>query len=71
MRAVIGLSLLLISGVLMYEAVKGNALNIINTIRGAGSSGSMPTIERSKSNQPAPQNIQTTPSNPPGGIFKA
>jgi len=69
MRAVIGLSLLLIAGVLMYEAVKGNALNIMNAIKGGDASTSNNVAAATP--MQTPQNIQTTPNNPPGGIFKA
>jgi len=69
MRAVIGLSLLLIAGVLMYEAVKGNALNIMNAIKGGAASTS--NNGAAATPMQTPQNIQTTPNNPPGGIFKA
>ena len=34
MKAVIGLALLILAGILLYEVVSGNAVTIINSIRG-------------------------------------
>jgi hypothetical protein len=68
MRAIIGLSLLLIAGVLLYEVVKGNAVNIINAIRGTStsttsSSSSSNSNNGGKSIQQTPQDIQRNPNN--------
>lgn len=68
MRATIGLALLLISGVLIYEVVKGNAVNIINAIRGVNTNTSSSSSNNGgKSIQQTPQDIQRKP-NPNNGM---
>jgi len=66
MRATIGLALLLIAGVLLYEVVKGNAVNIITAIRGTSTSSTSSSNNSSnggKSIQQTPQDIQRNPNN--------
>jgi hypothetical protein len=70
MKAVFGIALLLIAGLLLYEVVSGNASSLIQAFRGVNSSSSASNSQPKGLNTP---NLQQTPSNPsigvqPGGV---